>query len=206
MNKKIGLEGWAAALALLWGAGLAHAANEGNRAAEAASPSPPQSQPVARHAVSFPRESAPRIMVVVPETLMGRPRVPDPAGETELIHRLVEANFQVLDASEVALFRYSQEMGHIIKESDTKAMKALCRRYHCDLFIAGDAFSEQVNEQPAHEVVPISARARIEVKAFIVESGEIIAADAAVSGATDQTPAVAGKPRCRMPRPTSPDA
>lgn len=120
-------------------------------------------------------------------------RVPDPAGETELIRRLVESNLRVLDASEVALIRYSQEMGHIIKEADVKAMKALCRRYHCDLFIAGEAFSEQVNERPAHDVVPISARARIEVKVFIVESGEIIAANAAVSGATDQAPAVAGK-------------
>jgi hypothetical protein len=132
-------------------------------------------------------------MVVVPETLFGRPHVPDPAGETELIRRLVESNLQVLDSSEVALIRYSAEMGHIIKEADVKAMKALCRRYHCDLFIAGEAFSEQVNERPAHDVVPISARARIEVKAFIVESGEIIAANAAVSGATDQAPAVAGK-------------
>jgi hypothetical protein len=132
-------------------------------------------------------------MVVVPETLLGRPRVPDPAGETELIRCLVEANLRVLDASEVARIRYSAEMGHIIKEADLKAMKALCTRYHCDLFIAGEAFSEQVNERPAHDVVPISARARIEVKAFDVATGEILAANAAVAGATDLAPAVAGK-------------
>jgi hypothetical protein len=139
------------------------------------------------------RQSAPRIMVVVPETLLGRPRIPDPAGETELIRRLVEANFRVLDSSEVAQIRYSDEMGHIIKEADVKAMKALCKQHHCDLFIAGEAFSEQVNERPAHDVAPITAHARIEVKAFVVETGEILAANAAVGDATDLAPAVAGK-------------
>jgi len=162
--------------------------------AEEAAQSPP-TQPAlgVGNAQNQPRRYNPKIMVVVPETLLGRPHVPDPAGETELIRRLVEARLLVLDASEVASIRYSNEMGHIIKEADIKAMKALCSKYRCDLFVAGEAFAEQVNERPAHEVAPISARARIEVKVFIVETGEILAANAAIDGATDMTPAIAGK-------------
>jgi len=129
---------------------------------------------------------------VVPETLLGRPRVPDPAGETELIRRFVEANLQVIESSEVARIRYSEEMGHIIKEADIKAMKVLCVKHHCDIFVAGEAFSEQAN-QPTARDPSILARARIEVKAFIVETGEILAANSAVASGTDLTPAIAGK-------------
>jgi hypothetical protein len=132
-------------------------------------------------------------MVVVPETLLGRPRVPDPAGETELIRRFVEANLHVIESSEVAQIRYSQELGQIIKEADIKAMKALCAKYHCDIFVAGEAFSEQVNQTNVRNPSQIVARARIEVKAFIVETGEILAANSAVATGTDYTPAIAGK-------------
>jgi hypothetical protein len=130
-------------------------------------------------------------MVVVPETLLGRPRVPDPAGETELIRQLVEAKFRVIESSEIARIRYSTEMGNILKEADIPAMKALASRYGCDIFVAGEAFSELV-AAPAGST-GVTARARIEVKAFIVQTGEILAADGTVGGAGDQTPAIAAK-------------
>lgn len=172
---------------------LSAAPADKNVAEDADQPSTRRPKPTGAEADNRQRQSAPRIMVVVPEILLGQPRVPDPAGETELIRRLVEADLCVLDSSEVALIRYSDEMGHIIREADVRAMRALCNRYRCDLLIAGEAFSEQVNERPAHDVVPVTARARIEVKAFVVETGEILAANAAVADATDFAPAVAGK-------------
>jgi len=194
MNKTLRSAALAAAMAFVWAVGPVRGTAADRAPAEDAAQSPAtQFARGAGNAQNQPRRSNPRIMVVVPETLLGRARVPDPAGETELIRRLTEARLQVLDASEVARIRYSDEMGHIVKEADIKAMKALCAQYHCDLFVAGEAFSEQVNERPAHEVAPISARARIEVKVFIVETGEILAANAAVDGATDMTPAIAGK-------------
>jgi hypothetical protein len=194
MNKKICLVGFAILVAMSWKICPVFAAAVEDRASkDAGNASPGKSKPIALDEDDLQDESSPRIMVVVPETLLGRQRVPDPAGETELIRRLVESNLRVLDASEVARIRYSEEMGHIIKEADVKAMKALCKRYHCDLFIAGEAFSEQVNVQPARDAGPVQARARIEVKAFVVGTGEIIAANAASAGATDLSPAVAGK-------------
>jgi hypothetical protein len=194
MNKTLVNAAIAAAAALMWGVGPVHGTAADGTGVEAPAPSrPARAAPGAGGAQSQPRRFNPRIMVVVPETLLGRPRAPDPAGETELIRRMVEARLQVLDASEVARIRYSAEMGHIIKEADIAAMRALCTRYHCDVFVAGEAFSEQVTSQPSQVAGPISARARIEVKAFIVDTGEILAANAAVDGATDQTPAIAAK-------------
>lgn len=183
MKKLVKLVGLAATVAAVLEVGPGRATAADDTAA----------RPAAEDAARTGRQSNPRIMVVVPETLLGRARVPDPAGETELIRRLVDAGFLVIESSEVARVRYSSEMGHIIKEADIKAMKALCAQYHCNIFVAGEAFSEQVNQPAPHSSENISARARIEVKAFIVSTGEIIAANAGVGSAADSTPAIAGK-------------
>lgn len=133
----------------------------------------------------------PRVMVVVPETLLGRPHVPDPAGETELIRRLLEAKLRVVESSDVASIRDSEQMGRIIDQADVGTMKALGAKYRCDILIAGEAFAEEIMDAPFPGFQ--SARARIEVKAFIVDTGEILAAHAESAGGMDLTPAVAGK-------------
>ena len=47
------------------------------------------------------RAGDPRIVVVVPEELLYRRQVPDPAGETEIIRQLTENGFTVVDQTEV---------------------------------------------------------------------------------------------------------
>jgi hypothetical protein len=136
----------------------------------------------------------PRIMVVVPETLLGHPHVPDPAGETELIRQLVEAKLRVIESSDISSIRYSEDMGHIVKESDIKAMKALGAKYQCDILIAGEAFAEELGRTVGDF---ISARARIEVKGFIVDTGEILVAHGESAGGADITPTIAGKKALR---------
>jgi len=136
----------------------------------------------------------PRIMVVIPETFLGRPHVPDPAGETELVSRLREAKLRVIESSEVARIRYDEDMGRIVKESDIKAMKDFGAKYQCDILIAGEAFAEGPNPAPGGFV---SARARIEAKAFIADTGEIIASGDGEAGGADISPAVAGKTALR---------
>jgi len=132
----------------------------------------------------------PRIMVVVPETLIGRPRVPDPAAETEIIKMLIEAKFRVLESSDIARFRYSRELEQIIEKPDVSAIKRAGAKYHCDILIIGEAFSEAVDS-------PIqgyrAAEARVEVKAFVVDTGEIIAACAETAGGNALGEATAGK-------------
>ena len=132
----------------------------------------------------------PRIMVVIPETLLTHPHVPDPAGETELIRQLIKEKFRVIESSDVAKIRNDDSVGRVVKESDISAMKAIGAKYQCDILIAGEAFADE-----AGSVVPgmISARARIEAKAFIVDTGEILASGGEEAGDWDISPAIAGK-------------
>lgn len=132
----------------------------------------------------------PRIMVVIPETLLTRPHVPDPAGETELVLQLIKAKFRVIESSDVAKIRYDDSMGRVVKESDISAMKAIGAKYQCDILIAGEAFADEVAPVVSEM---ITARARIEAKAFVVDTGEILAAGGEEAGASDISPAIAGK-------------
>jgi hypothetical protein len=131
----------------------------------------------------------PRIMVVIPETSFGR-RIPDPAAETELIKNLTEAGFRVIESSDVARIRYSTDMNRIIKEADIAAMKRMGAKYHCDILIAGEAFSDTVNS-PMRGYN--AAEARVEAKAFIVDTGEILAADGESAGGSALSESVAHK-------------
>ena len=53
------------------------------------------------------RANDPRVMVVIPEEHLRRP-VPDPAAETEIIRRLVDVGFRLVDQTQVAKVRDSE--------------------------------------------------------------------------------------------------
>ncbi|RKX52054.1 MAG: hypothetical protein DRP50_07920 [Thermotoga sp.] len=129
----------------------------------------------------------PRIMVVVPERHIGKP-VPDPAGETAIIHNLLEKGFYVVDQKQVKAIRYSS-MVRLAAQGDKEAAERLGAEFGADVIITGEAFSESGGELMGLQ----TARARVEARAIWAGTGEIIAADAVQKGSADLTAEIAGK-------------
>lgn len=130
-----------------------------------------------------------RLMVVIPETHLRRPRIPDPAAETEIVRQLVEAGFKVVDQASIRPIRYSPEVERAL-EGDIAVLRQLGRRFGVDIVIIGEAFSDLVGRTPIHDPILktttelVSCRARVEARAVRVDTGEIVAADGVhVSGA-----------------------
>lgn len=129
----------------------------------------------------------PRIMVVIPETHIAR-RIPDPAGETEVIRRLVEDGFRVVDQKQVAKIRENQQkMQELLGNIDAAA--ALGLEYGAEIIIYGEAFSETAPPQFGMQ----SVRARVEARAVRCDTAEIIAAHGLEAGAADTAEFIAAK-------------
>lgn len=126
-----------------------------------------------------------RVMVIIPETHLRRP-VPDPAAETEFIKHFVRAGYKVIDQKRYAELR--QQYAERLKDPAVAA--EIGRKMGADVVITGEAFSES-----AGQVVEgwQSCRARVEVRAVLADTAEIVAADAESGAGADLTEAVAGK-------------
>ena len=64
-----------------------------------------------------------RIMVVIPEVHLGRPKVPDPAGETEIVRTLIEEGYKLVDQEKVKKIRYNDIFDKAWKGDDSGALK-----------------------------------------------------------------------------------
>jgi hypothetical protein len=128
-----------------------------------------------------------RIMVVIPEIHITR-KIPDPAGETEIIRKLLEKGFDVVDQQMVAAIRYEEIVSKAIK--DEKVAVAIGRDYGADVIIIGEAFSEFVGRLPGDM---ISCRARVEARAIKVDTGSIIGSDGRHGSGLDISENVAAK-------------
>lgn len=82
-----------------------------------------------------------RIMVVIPEIHLGRPKVPDPAGETEIVRKLIEEGYKLVDQEQVKKIRYNDIFDKAWKGDDTGALK-MARKFNAEILIVGEAFSE----------------------------------------------------------------
>jgi len=133
-----------------------------------------------------------RIMVVIPETHITR-KIPDPAGETEIIKKLLEQGFNVIDQQMIDAIRYDEQVAKAIK--DEKAATAIGRDYGAEVIIIGEAFSEFANRQPGNM---ISCRARVEARAVKVDTGSILAADGKHGSGLDTSENVAAKKALRQ--------
>ena len=132
----------------------------------------------------------PRFMVIVPETLLDRPRVPDPAGETEINRVLLEKRYRVVDSSDVKVIRYTQDVNRIIESADVAAMKKLGAKYEADILVVGEAFAQEIDGgRPGFR----NALSRVEVKAFQVSSGVMLATNGAQKGGAEHTVELAAK-------------
>ena len=141
------------------------------------------------HAVSVQKL---RIMVIIPEEHISRP-VPDPAGETEIIRKLVEYGFTVVDQKQVAMVRQNQEEMQRLR-GNVKAAAALGLQYGADIIIFGEAFSESV---PGDWFGMRVCRARVEARAVKCDTGVILAAHGLEASGRDVAEFVAGKKALR---------
>jgi hypothetical protein len=134
------------------------------------------------------RKHKPRIMVVIPEYHINR-RIPDPAGETEIIRRLLEKGFKVVDQYQVTKIRYNDQVRAAIKGNTSLATK-IGLEHGAEVIIIGEAFSEYVGRIYGELD---SCSARIEARAIRIDTGEILAAGSKQVADLDITPALAGK-------------
>jgi hypothetical protein len=135
--------------------------------------------------------AVPKVMVILPEFHITQ-RIPDPAGETEIIRRLVEAGFPVVDAAMYASIRGSAKFDEAAK-NPVKAI-SLGKEFGADIVIYGEAFSQRAGVQNNTQV---SCRARVEVRAVKTSDANIIAANGLEAGALDNAEFVAAKSALR---------
>ena len=139
-----------------------------------------------------------RIMVVIPEVHLRRPKVPDPAGETEIVRVLIEAGYKLVDQEQVKKIRYNDMFEKAWKGDDAGALK-IARKFDAEILIVGQAFSEFAQEirVPDQRGMPggnlISCRARVEAKAVRTDTGQIVATYGAHASGVDISENIAAK-------------
>lgn len=153
-------------------------------------------------------QGCPTVAVVIPETLIIRqiPRpVPDPAAETAIIKHFLEYGFNVVDLVHVKLLRAApqglartQELARKAMAGDQVAIRELAGRDGpgADVLVVGEAVSTvtvfealRIPGQPRLQ----DGRARVEVRAIRVATGQILAAEAFHTGGIDFSEELAGK-------------
>ncbi len=143
-----------------------------------------------------------RIMVVIPEVHLKRPKVPDPAGETEVARTLIEAGYKLVDQQQIKKIRDNDVFDKEWKGDKEGALKialTFARKFGADIMIVGEGFSEfaGVTRVPSLRGMPggdmISCRARVEAKAVRTDTGQIIATYGAHGSGLDINENIAAK-------------
>src|SRR5437879_2893850 len=141
-----------------------------------------------------------RVIIIVPEQHLSRPRIPDPAVESTLSRLLIDAGFKVIDQDRIKEHRYSAQVDRIIKggPDDTREAMQIGRRFGAAIFLTGEAFTQEVSRQRIETdlgiVDRVACRARIELRAIRVDTGERIYSDSMQrTGPPDATVELASK-------------
>ncbi|MEN3009986.1 MAG: hypothetical protein ABDI20_03235 [Candidatus Bipolaricaulaceae bacterium] len=153
-------------------------------------------------------QGCPTVAVVIPETVIIReiPRpVPDPAAETAIIKHFLDYGFNVVDLVHVPVQRATPEGLKLTRERALAAMagaqtaiRELAGRDGAavDVLVVGEAVSTvtvfealRIPGQPRLQ----DGRARVEVRAIRVATGQILAAEALHTGGLDFAEELAGK-------------
>ena|GEM_PF-2329704 len=175
---------------------------------EAASPAGSVPAPARPAATPVPTPRPLVLMVVIPETMLGRTGVPDPAAETQLIKRLIDAGYKVVEQKEVAQVRDTPPVQQIWGSPTQPLTQSFGNRYRADVLVVGQAFSEAIGPAavpppPAQPGAPppapvggptlISARARVQVRVIVAATGRVVASESATASAVDVGEVVAAK-------------
>lgn len=164
---------------------IARLESVGNKGITVRPPTPQKPPPVATE-----RTQRMRIMVVISETHLGR-RIPEPAGETEIIRQFLQAGFRIVDQEQTRHIRDSEQVRQALA-GDIEAAQSLGQRYGVELLIVGAAMSEKALSGGLLGEL-ISARARLEARAVRTDTGDILVADGQVASGVDITEYIAGK-------------
>lgn len=134
-----------------------------------------------------------KIAVIIPEQHL-RYRIPDPAGETAVIKKFVDAGFpNIIDMSRERI-SYNKPFN-----LDGEQLANLASTMQADILVVGEAFSEGVGDigqfigQRGKRTGAMSCKARVEAKMYIARTGQIIAADGTYGAAMDTSEAIASK-------------
>ncbi|WP_153798952.1 CsgG/HfaB family protein [Foetidibacter luteolus] len=133
----------------------------------------------------------PKIMVILPEFHITQ-RIPDPAGETEINRKFIEAGFPVVDPAMFATIKNSARFDQAAK--NPAAAISLGKEFGADVVIYGEAFSQRVGVQNGTQV---SCRARVEIRAVRTDDATMIATNGLEAGALDLAEFVAAKSALR---------
>jgi len=128
----------------------------------------------------------PSVMVIIPEVHILR-KIPDPAGETEIIRKFINSGFTVIDPSVYDNIRESDRIQNAAK--DANVAKSVGLEYGADIVIIGEAFSERA----ANQGNMISCRARVEARAVSTKDATIITAHGTHAGGVDITESSSAK-------------
>ena len=132
----------------------------------------------------------PRIAVIIPEFYLSAPS-PAPAGETEVIRKLIEAGFnRVVDAKQVAYLRYSDALRRA-SQGNREDIKEIALNLGVDYLIVGEASSQYVGNLQDSGIH--SSRAQIEARLIKADNAEIIAARSFQAGGVDVAEAASAK-------------
>jgi hypothetical protein len=133
-------------------------------------------------------------LIIIPETVITTPRVPDPAAETEMIGGFADAGFSVLA---IALDRNSLEVLRAVdavKSGNLLPAQEIGRRFGVHVIIIGEAFAETSGQRVEGLV---SSSGRVEAWAVRTDESVIIAAKDFHASARDIFPTIAGKAALR---------
>jgi curli biogenesis system outer membrane secretion channel CsgG len=140
----------------------------------------------------------PKVMVIIPEYHIGQ-RIPDPAAETEINRKFLEAGFQVVDPAMFATINNSIEF----KDAAADPAKAISvgKQFGADIVIYGEGFSQRPGTVNANDAGTqngqASVRARVEVRAVRTDNANLIATNGLEAGALDNAEMVAAKAALR---------
>lgn len=138
------------------------------------------------------REKIPaKIMVIIPETHIHveKRKIPDPAAETEIIRQLLDYKFRVVDQSQIAIIRDTDQVKQLLAGNDRLAT-AVGLDYGADIVVIGEAISEYQQNFPNGLV---SCSARVEARAIRTDTGDIITSHGVHASGVDSTEMLAAK-------------
>lgn len=133
----------------------------------------------------------PRIAVIIPEEHL-RHHIQDPAGETAVIKKFLEAGFQNMIEVNKDRIDYNQPFN-----LNAEQMQNLANSMQADILVVGQAFSECAGDIGQYinnkRTGLVSCKARVEAKMYIARTGQILAADGTYGSAVDIAENIASK-------------
>ncbi len=125
-----------------------------------------------------------KVVVIVPERHLTIRQIPDPAVETEINRQLIAAGFRAIDPSRASTLIAQQVQDRRMRKDAMSAAEAqrLGRKVGANVVVTGEAFTTRVAGGPVQTDIGTVNRtfcqARVELKAYLVDTGELLFSDA----------------------------